>query len=326
MLHMFPYLSLAEKLVVIALGVSCVVILSSAAAIVGGRLVRTMTRKPAAKPGRWTKWRRRITLALAGLLIACGVYSFYEPYRLEVTHVTVSTAKLPAGARPIRIVHISDTHCDGRELLEDDLPEIIAGLRPDVICFTGDALNSRAGLPRFQELMTKLDAIAPTFAVYGNWGHPRRRNGDDYFGPTGVELLEGRPVRLLVGGQAIWLTGTRTYFGESPDDVAQALAGVPLDEPVIFLHHMPSIILNLPGRGVDLCLTGHTHGGQVALPFYGALATLASTGKRFEAGLYQHDDVTMYVSRGVGVEGHGLPRIRFLARPEVTLIELVGQP
>ena len=74
--------------------------------------------------------------------------------------------------------------------------------------------------------------------------------------------------------------------------------------------------------GVDLYLCGHTHGGQIRAPLYGALATSSRWGKRYEMGLYRERGTTLYVSRGLGVEGLGAPRARFLAPPEIVLWEL----
>jgi len=73
---------------------------------------------------------------------------------------------------------------------------------------------------------------------------------------------------------------------------------------------------------VDLYCAGHTHGGQVALPFYGALVTFSKYGKRFETGLYRVGETRLYVSRGIGMEGGKIPRVRFCSRPEVTVIEI----
>ena len=70
---------------------------------------------------------------------------------------------------------------------------------------------------------------------------------------------------------------------------------------------------------VDLMLAGHVHGGQVALPFYGALMTLSRHGKRFEQGLYELPGMNLYVNRGIGMEGGSAPRVRFASRPEITL-------
>jgi hypothetical protein len=73
---------------------------------------------------------------------------------------------------------------------------------------------------------------------------------------------------------------------------------------------------------IDLYLAGHTHGGQVRLPVWGAIITMSAYGKQYESGLYQLNPTTLYVSRGIGLEGLSLPRVRFLCPPEMVLIEL----
>jgi len=76
------------------------------------------------------------------------------------------------------------------------------------------------------------------------------------------------------------------------------------------------------GKDVDLYCAGHTYGGQIDLPFYGALMTLSKYGKKYEAGLYRKEGTWMYVNRGIGMEGCPAPRVRFCARPELTIIEI----
>lgn len=87
-------------------------------------------------------------------------------------------------------------------------------------------------------------------------------------------------------------------------------------------YHTPDLVEDLEPPP-DLYLAGHTHGGQVALPFYGALVTFSRFGKKYEAGRSQVGPTTLYVNRGIGFEP-SLPRVRFMARPELTLIDLVG--
>jgi predicted MPP superfamily phosphohydrolase len=90
----------------------------------------------------------------------------------------------------------------------------------------------------------------------------------------------------------------------------------------LLLYHTPDLIETADREEIDLYLAGHTHGGQVRLPFFGAIVTMSAYGKQYEMGLYQLNPTTLYVSRGVGMEGMGLPRVRFLCPPEIVLIEL----
>jgi predicted MPP superfamily phosphohydrolase len=90
----------------------------------------------------------------------------------------------------------------------------------------------------------------------------------------------------------------------------------------LFLYHFPDAVEEASAANIDLYLAGHTHGGQVRLPFYGALITFSRYDKRYEAGLYRLGAATMYVNRGIGMEGGKAPRVRFLDRPEITVIDV----
>ena len=104
------------------------------------------------------------------------------------------------------------------------------------------------------------------------------------------------------------------------------MADVPAGAFTLLLFHSPELAYEAAGHGIDLYVGGHTHGGQLRLPLYGAIVTASRHGKRFEAGHYRVNSTEMYVTRGVGMEGHGAPPLRFLAPPEVVFIELVAPP
>jgi len=278
-------------------------------------LYRKLTGRPA--PRRW-RWARRAVVAAAAVGLACVAYGYFlEPYWLEVTHVRITSPKLAPGSRPIRIVHFSDLHCEDRPHLEQRVVEVIAELKPDIIAFTGDAANSRAGMQRFRQCASRLATVAPTFVVQGNWDLWQEM--DDYVAGTGATELTGQAVKLEVGGSEVWLVGAAV--GQW-DKVERALATVPTSALSIVLYHYPDEVRRAAAAGADLYLAGHTHGGQVALPFYGAMVTLSRHGKTFERGLHRVGKTTLYVNRGIGMEGSIVPRIRFMARPEVAVIEI----
>ena len=294
--------------------------------LAGGIVVRLLARKLRRRTRittRGTVWFNRVVLilALGGLL--CMAYGYFiEPYWPAVTHLQIKTAKLAPGTPPIRIAHISDLHADPKPRLEEQLPDIIAAEKPDLIVFTGDAINSLDGLPVMQKCLTRMATIAPTFAIKGNWDawYWRRLN---LFEGTGVEELNGTAREVKVGTSSIWLAGVAV---ENEDRLAQSLSSIPPGAFTLFLYHYPDLINEVAERQVDLYCAGHTHGGQVALPFYGALITLSKFGKKYEAGLFRVDQTWMYVNRGIGMEGGPAPRVRFWARPEVTVIELAPEP
>jgi len=268
-------------------------------------------------------WCRRIVLGLAAFGTLCIAYGFLiEPYWLEVTRVRIDSPKLPKLSRPIRIVHISDVHSESEPRLETRLPAVIAAEKPDLVVFTGDALNSPDGLPVFKDCLTKIAKIAPTFAVRGNWDAWYWHHLD-VFGGTGAYELRSEAVKLDVRGTTLRIAGVPVGHEIRIDSV---LGAIPSGDFSVFLYHYPDEIMEVARRKADLYCAGHIHGGQIALPFYGALVTLSRLGKRFEAGLYRVDATWLYVSRGIGMEGGLMPRVRFCARPEVTVIEVHPSP
>jgi predicted MPP superfamily phosphohydrolase len=93
----------------------------------------------------------------------------------------------------------------------------------------------------------------------------------------------------------------------------------------LLLHHSPDLAAYASNAGIDLQLSGHTHGGQIRLPLYGAIVTGSLYNKKFESGRYQVHDMTLYVTHGIGMEGCAAPRVRFLCPPEIILWEISGE-
>lgn len=309
-------LGIAAAALICIYGSALVLLCHSAIRLVQGRRGRPP------ELARWVRRARLLVYLLAVAGVGCAAYArLVEPYWPEVVRVRAVTARLAAGAPPIRIAHISDVHSDPEERLEGRLPDLIAHESPDLIVFTGDAINAPEAAASFRRLMTRLAAIAPTYAVRGNWD-VWYWGAIDLFGGTGVTELDGKAVRVplkrAAAGPDLWVAGLPAGSGPA---IPRALAGVPAGALSLLLYHYPDEIGAAAGR-VDLYCAGHTHGGQVALPFYGALVTLSRFGKRYEAGLYREGSTWMYVNRGIGMEGGLAPRVRFFARPEVTIIEL----
>jgi predicted MPP superfamily phosphohydrolase len=168
--------------------------------------------------------------------------------------------------------------------------------------------------------MSKLSEIAPTFAVYGNHDSRDRRNVS-FFGGTGVKPLNGKNAVIDFEGRKICISGVAI---DSEWKLPKMFSAMPKDAYKIFLYHFPAGIEMASANHIDLCLTGHTHGGQVRLPFYGAVITRSKLGKKYEAGLYRDGETEMYVNRGIGMEGGLSPRLRFLCSPEITVIDVGG--
>ena len=264
------------------------------------------------EPSAQVSYMRTVVFVLAVLGIICLLYArFVEPYWLEVKHISISSERIQPGTS-IRIVHISDLHSGAWPPLEDRLPALIAAQKPDVIVFTGDAVVKPHGLPLAQGLFSGLSTIAPVYAVSGNQDYAFK---DRVFAVKGVHALEHDVAELQVRGNNVIILGAAYGFH---DDLPALVRSAPQDGFHILLYHTPDEVEKIATLGnVQLYCAGHTHGGQVALPWYGAIITLTKLGKKYESGLYSVGDTYLYVNRGLGMD---FPRVRFLARPEITVL------
>lgn len=270
--------------------------------------------------GRFVRTRRLVYfLAILGIL--CFAYGrWIEPRWLQVTRVSLTSNSLPTGAN-LKIIHLSDLHSERAALLETRISALVAAERPDLIVFTGDLANSADGVKTAERLFRSLSAIAPTYAIRGNWDYAAYSDSRVYQ-RSGVTLLRDRADRLTVRGNDVQVVGA-----EFADErfAARILERSEPDHFTIFLAHTPDEILPVATtHRANLFLAGHIHGGQIALPFYGALVTLSKLDKRFESGLYRVEDTYLYVSRGIGTEGGAAPKVRFAARPEIAVISIEG--
>lgn len=253
-----------------------------------------------------------------------------EPFRLSLTRLTLKSSKL-RGAPPLRVMHLSDLHIERLTRRETKVLKWIDELHPDVIVYTGDLLNysyldDERARADCREFLAQLHAPLGVYAVTGT---PLIDTPDVvqaiYPAVHNVRLLtdeaieiEGYPQVQLIG-----LTCTHDPTLDAPK-LARVRSRVPPDKFTLLLYHTPDLMPAAAPAGIDLYVCGHTHGGQVRLPFYGAIVTSSLHGKRYEMGQYTEQATTLYVSRGLGMEGKGAPRMRFFCAPEVELFELRG--
>ncbi len=242
------------------------------------------------------------------------VWGFSEPYFPVLTEVSVFSSKV---TRPLRVVQISDLHCDPVERAEPKLVEMIHNAEPDLILFTGDGVNSDEGIPTFKKTIRALTKIAPVYGVRGNWEVWWFQHVDTFEG-TGMHELDGHAVVVDVRGQSVALGGTRV---DGEDRMEAALDAMPEDAFRIALHHYPAAA-EIVGDKADLLLSGDTHGGQIVLPFIGPLIRVRRWNDRFyKSGLHRTDSgLLLYVNLGVGMEGGDVPRFRLNCPPEITLL------
>jgi predicted MPP superfamily phosphohydrolase len=262
----------------------------------------------------------RLAAASLGALFVLGgclgYGSWYEADSLSETRIEVPTPGLKRGER-LRLVQLSDLHVDGPTRALAELPGRVNALHPDLLVFTGDSINSVEGLPELHRVLSAIQTRFGRYAVKGNhdvWYWPDQ----DLFGNGVATELTGEAQVVADGrvtlcgapyGQWAWMVRCLT---DHPSGVRVAV------------YHTPDVVEELAPLGPDLYLAGHTHGGQVRVPGYGAIATASRFGKRFEMGRYLVGRTTLFVSRGIGFEPAPAPRVRFLCPPEIAVIDLVG--
>jgi predicted MPP superfamily phosphohydrolase len=276
---------------------------------------------------------------LIGLVVIQGIGSvaliwgaMIEPFRLELTHINLSSEKISSDSKPIRILHISDLHVERLTTREQKLLEWVDQTGADLILITGDYLNLSyvrevEAQEDIRKLLSQLSAPSGVFAVLGSPPVDERDVIPQLFTDLPVELLvdQNRIVRLADGRQLSVLGMDCSHSIPLDSRHLQALmTDIPDHIPRILMYHSPDLFPAAVQLGVDLYLCGHTHGGQVRLPWFGALLTSSQLGRRYQMGLYQDGNTCMYVSRGVGMEGLSAPRVRFLCPPEITLVTIVG--
>lgn len=290
---------------------------------------------------------RRTFLKTVGLgalgVVGLTSYAFaIEPrFRLVVTRYRLTPKDWPAHGRPLRVAVIADIHACDPWMPLARVSEIVAAansLEPDVTLLLGDYI---AGLRRFRTAVVPpaewgralADLTAPlgVYGVIGNhdWWHDidgvRRA-----FAANNLPLMENDVVRLEPkDGPAVWLIGLGDQIAHplghgrfrGEDDLPGALARIPEDgAPVIMMAHEPDIFPRVPQR-VSLTISGHTHGGQVDLPFIGRPVVPSDYGQRYAYGHVVEDDRHLIVSGGLGCS---ILPVRLGVPPEIVLIELGG--
>ena len=278
--------------------------------------------------------------ALLGMAATSALGSFYatqvEPRWVEVTQLDISLPGLPEELDGFTITQLSDLHLGPHVSAEDvrRSVQIANELDADLVVLTGDFVYRSAdnSIACARELAS-LQARYGTYAVLGNhdiWTNPRQVT--ENLIQAGITVLRDDRQVLEVGSARLWLLGIkdtghiggpwdefRVEWQETRDALAALVADMPADEPRLLLVHNPDFTEMLPEGMIDLALCGHTHGGQVRLPFIGAPIVPSCFGQKYASGLVQGPSTLVYVNRGIGLIA---PPVRFNCRPEVTLLRL----
>ncbi|CAG7649023.1 UDP-2,3-diacylglucosamine pyrophosphatase LpxG [Paenibacillus solanacearum] len=265
--------------------------------------------------------------AIAALPPAGFGYARYaEPRWLERTSVTLRLDRLPEPMDGLRIAQFSDVHLGFHYMAEDllRLGAEINLLQPDILCFTGDlvdyAIGSEAETRGAIEALASMEAPLGKFAVLGN--HDYYSSSADVVRTLtagGFTVLRNDAVRAERNGGAVWIAGVEDQWQGKPD-IRQALKKPNPDDCVVLLSHCPDYADVTAQYPVDVQLSGHSHGGQVRLPFYGHIV-VPKYARNYVLGLYAlgGGKLQLYVNRGIGVSQYP---VRFWCRPELTLFTL----
>ena len=269
--------------------------------------------------------------------IALSLIALYatwiEPHRLGVTHEIKKSGKLDPSAPPIRLLHIADIHIERITPRERQLNQRIAELKPDVIVFSGDFVNiSYTDDPQaFTDIRTIISEWSAPLGVYCVTGtytvEPIERVKEFVAGLDNLRLLLDEWVTIETPAGNLNILGmVTTHYLETDQNKIRALAqSAPTEGVNLLLTHSPDVAPQADEQGFDLYMCGHTHGGQMRSPIIGALFTGSHLGRQFVMGRYDLENVTVYTSRGIGLEGLGAPRARFLCPPEIIQWEIGGK-
>lgn len=263
----------------------------------------------------------RALTAAAAALAAWAL--LIEPRRLVVRRREVEIEGWPA---PMTIACVSDLHAGAPQVQDRRIRRVVErvqALDADLVAVLGDLVDPLHNLVKrvpphvVAARLSKLRAPLGVLVVLGN--HDWEGEGDFMLRAleaAAMTVLEDEALRLPNG---VWVTGLGDARTRDPD-IAKAFARPPVHDPVLVLSHDPDVFPHLPDRPL-LCLSGHTHGGQVNVPLLRGLVTPSAHGFRYGRGLVREGRKTLFVTSGVGTSGWP---VRFLRPPEIVLLSVRG--
>jgi uncharacterized protein len=265
-------------------------------------------------------------LAAASMPFAIPAYGAVAARsRKVVERVVIPITGLPPQLDGLTIAQMSDIHAGMfmRESLMREYVELANGLAPDIVALTGDFVATKSA--QVEPFINAISVLKSKYGVYGILGnHDLYTNSAESiasgFAEHGFKLLRGANEIIDVEGAKLNVIGV-DYIGFNSNirDVDDALRGISTEGTTILLLHSPKLFPQAAKAGIHLTLSGHTHGGQIALNFGDMVLAPARLSTMFIAGLFKIDNSHLYVNRGLGTTG---PPIRIGAPPEITHITL----
>jgi predicted MPP superfamily phosphohydrolase len=259
-----------------------------------------------------------------------GSYArFVEPFWVDYENLPMPVRNLPASFKGFRITHLTDLHVTDPVSVAHHrrIIDRINSEKPDVVVVTGDLIT--AAVSKLGPVIELMSLLSPRVIVcLGNHDYSAYRNERDKvraaadrplvngLRDVGCVVLRNDSYSIDRPDGRLWFVGLEDW-AVGPFDADAALANVPAGESKIVLSHNPDSAKTLDRPNVDWILAGHTHGGQVRLPLYGA-PVLPVANKQWDQGLFELQHARLYVSRGAGY----LWQVRFNCRPQVVTFTL----
>lgn len=274
---------------------------------------------------------RESLVALAPIAIAAFML-FVEPNRVEVLRGELTIPTLPPGCI-IKISHFSDIQTVGMGAREAEALQASNEFDPDLVVITGD-LTATGGwnsiVQQYKAWLAQCRTRTSVFVVNGD----SDGEFDELAGRIGnFTYLKDAGRELQVNGAKLWLAGVDNL--RRPPNPVYSLTDAPKGATRILLSHNPDRFFYDGNWFAELGLSGHTHGGQVQIPGYGALVTFTKLGRRYAEGIFDASRLdpeipfkvgAFTVCAGLGMEGGYAPRVRLFRRPQIILLTLKGPP
>jgi hypothetical protein len=256
---------------------------------------------------------------LAGNLSHIAKSALAEANSLSIERVEIKLAKLPRKMDGLRIIHLSDIHHSPFTSLEHirRAVKVCNRLEPDIVALTGDYVShDREFIAPVADALGRLRSEFGTYACLGN--HDHWTDGDEvanHFRESGIKVLINEGMRLAARNASFWICGVDDYM-VGKTDLRAALHGSYPDEMTLLLAHNPVLVRQAARAGVDLVLSGHTHGGQVK--FRDDEKRILPK-RRLTAGLHRRKMTQIYITRGIGTV---VVPLRYQCPPEISVLEL----
>ncbi|MDP3920259.1 MAG: metallophosphoesterase [Candidatus Omnitrophota bacterium] len=243
----------------------------------------------------------------------------------------------------LKVLHLSDIHFAGKIRALDQFFDRIAAEDVDLVFLTGDVIDHEKGIPSCVENLKKLKPRIGKYAVFGNHDYYNYRLSDCFkhhfpgqgvpeslnpierlaegYADAGVHLLKNETVEILNGRTPLLIHGLDDpTTGKA--NLRTTMKNFDPEKINLLLTHTIDVFLDIGEGEIDVSFSGHSHGGQVRMPYYGAVLTHTMMGRAYAAGIIRHQGATCVVSRGMGSSRY--TPVRFLCRPEALLIEIHG--